>query len=175
MRVAQSMNLFFLRHAKACARSRKWRPDSTRPLTRDGEKKMFEAARGMQTLGLSFDLILTSPSIRAFRTAEILGEVFSSKKIFETRNLLPEAAPKGIVDEINENFTTLKHILLVGHEPSLTRLISILLTGKDTVAIELRKGGLCKLSVKNLSFGLCASLEWLTTPRQLARMARGKS
>ena len=168
------MNLFFLRHAKACARSRKWRPDGTRPLTRDGEKKMFEAARGMQTLDLSFDLILTSPYIRAFRTAEILGEVFESKKVFETTNLIPEAEPEAVIDEINENFPTLKQIVLVSHEPFMTRLISALLSGKDALSIELRKGGCCKLSVKNLCFGPCASLDWLMTPRQLARLSRGK-
>ncbi len=38
------MNLFFLRHAKACPRGPKWRPDSKRPLTREGEKNMREAA-----------------------------------------------------------------------------------------------------------------------------------
>jgi phosphohistidine phosphatase len=167
------MNLFFLRHAKACARSRKWHPDSTRPLTRDGEKKMFEAARGMQTLDLSFDLILTSPYIRAFRTAEILGEVFNSKKVFETRNLIPEAGPKAIIDEIKKNFSTLEEIVLVSHEPFMTHLISVLLSGKDTLPIELRKGGLCKLTVRNLCFGACASLDWLMTPRQLARLKKG--
>jgi len=166
------MNLFFLRHGKACARSRKWRPDGTRPLTRDGEKKMFEAARGMQTLDLSFDLILTSPYIRAFRTAEILGEVFESKKVFETTNLIPEAEPEAVIDEINENFPTLKQIVLVSHEPFMTRLISALLSGKDALSIELRKGGCCKLSVNNLRFGACASLEWLMTPRQLAKLAK---
>ncbi len=168
------MNLFFLRHAKACARSRKWRPDSTRPLTRDGEKKMFEEARGLQTMDLSFDLILTSPFIRAFRTAEILGEVFNSKKVFESRNLVPEADPEGIIDEINENFSTLKDIVLVSHEPFMSGLISVLLSGKDTMPIELRKGGLCKLTVKSLSFGACASLDWLMTPRQLARLGKAK-
>jgi phosphohistidine phosphatase len=168
------MTLFFLRHAKACARSRKWRPDGTRPLTRDGEKKMFEVARGLQSLEESFDLILTSPYIRAFRTAEILGEVFGAKKVFETRNLIPEAEPKGIIDELNENFSSLKQIVLVSHEPFMTRLISVLLTGKDAMSIELRKGGCCKLSVKNLCLGPCACLDWLMTPRQLARLRKGK-
>jgi len=166
------MNLYFLRHAKACARSRKWRPDSTRPLTRDGEKKMFEAARGIQTLDLSFDLILTSPYIRAFRTAEILAEVFGSKKVFETKNLAPEAEPKAIIDEINENFSTLKQIVLVSHEPFLSRLISLLLSGKDNLSIDVRKGGFCKLSIERLSFAQCGCLEWLMTSSQLARMAR---
>jgi phosphohistidine phosphatase len=166
------MNLYFLRHGKACARSRKWRPDSTRPLTRDGEKKMFEAARGLQTLDLSFDLILTSPYIRAFRTAEILAEVFGAKKMFETKNLIPEAEPKAVVAEINECFSSLKQIVLVSHEPFLTRLISLLLSGKENLPIDLRKGGFCKMAVKELSAGPCGCLEWLMTSRQLARMGK---
>ena len=167
------MNLFLLRHAKACARSPKWQPDDTRPLTRDGEKKMFNIARGIQSLDLTIDLILTSPYLRAFRTAEILGEVFESKKVFETRNLIAEAEPRAVIDEINENFPDLAQIVLVGHEPFLTRLISVLLSGKEGLSIDLRKGGFCKLLVKKLCFGRCASLDWLLTPRQLACLARG--
>jgi phosphohistidine phosphatase len=167
------MNLFLLRHAKACARSPKWRPDGTRPLTREGEKKMFSVARGIQSLELSFDLILTSPYLRAFRTAEILGEVLESKKMFETKNLIAEAEPRAVIDEINENFSDLTQIVLVGHEPFLSRLISVLLSGRDDLSIELRKGGFCKLSIKKLCFGRCACLDWLMTPRQLARLAKG--
>jgi phosphohistidine phosphatase len=164
------MNLYFLRHGKACARGRKWQPDSTRPLTRSGEKKMFAIARGIQTLDVSFDLILTSPYLRAFRTAGILAEVFESKKVTETKNLIAEAS--AVIEEINEKHTDLKQIVLVGHEPFMTRLISVLLSGKDDLSITLRKGGLCKLSIDKLSFGPCACLDWLMTPRQLARLAR---
>jgi ABC-type multidrug transport system ATPase subunit len=45
------MNLFFLRHGKAHGRSPQWRPDSKRPLTREGENGMFEVARGIKALG----------------------------------------------------------------------------------------------------------------------------
>jgi phosphohistidine phosphatase len=168
------MNLFILRHGKAADRGPKWRPDSTRPLTREGEKKMFAAARGIHSLKLSFDLILTSPYLRAFRTAEILGEVFEPKKVFETKNLIPEAEPRAVIDEINENFSGLGQIVLVGHEPFLSRLISMLLSGRDDVSIELRKGGFCKLSIKTLVFDKCATLDWLLTAKQLARLAKEK-
>ena len=167
------MNLYFLRHGKACARSRKWHPDGARPLTRQGEKKIFEVGAGLQCLDLSFDLILTSPHIRAFRTAEILSEVFGSKKLIETKNLIPEAEPKAIVDEINENFSSSKDIVLVGHEPFMTWLISVLLAGPDTaLSIDLRKGGCCKLTTDRLDYGPCACLDWLMTPRQMARVRR---
>jgi phosphohistidine phosphatase len=166
------MNLFILRHAKAQPRSPKWRPDSKRPLTREGESSMFEVARGIKALEVSFDVILTSPYVRALRTAEILAEVYESEKIFETARLAPEAGAKEILDEVNENFSAAGEIVLVGHEPFLSRLISTLLTGEDGMAMELKKAGFCKLTMEKLVFGKCACLEWLLTARQLARLGR---
>jgi phosphohistidine phosphatase len=165
------MNLFLLRHAQAEPRGPKWRPDSRRPLTPEGEEKMEKAARGMAALELSFDLILASPYARALRTAEIVAEIFGSKKLLETAHLAADADPKDIVDELNGNFASLENVILVGHEPFLTRLISTLLGGGDALAIDLKKGGLCKLTVEKLVFGRCACLNWLLTPRQLVRLA----
>jgi phosphohistidine phosphatase SixA len=54
------MNVYFLRHGKAHPRSPNWRPDSKRPLTREGERGVSNVARGLKALGESFDLILTS-------------------------------------------------------------------------------------------------------------------
>ena len=88
------MNLFFLRHAKACPRGPKYRPDSKRPLTREGEKAARDAAAGMKRLDLSFDLILSSPYARALRTAEILAEAYDSKKLFVTNHLAADADPR---------------------------------------------------------------------------------
>jgi phosphohistidine phosphatase len=167
------MNLFLLRHGKAEPPSPKWRPDSKRPLTREGEERMGEIARGIQALELSFDLILTSPYVRALRTAEIQAEVYGAKKLFETSNLVSEADPKNIVDEINENFASVEQVVLVGHEPFMTRIISTLISGQGAaVAIDLKKAGLCKLSVQKLAFGKCACLNWLLTPRQLALLGQ---
>lgn len=169
------MNLFFLRHAKACPRGPKYRPDSKRPLTREGEKTMREVARDMQKLDLSFDLILASPYLRALRTAEILAQVFHSKKLFVTNHLAADADTRQVVAEINENFGALENIVLVGHEPFLSGLISHLLTGQPGMKIDFKKAALCKLSVEDLRFGDCASLCWLLTPRQLARLGKRRS
>jgi phosphohistidine phosphatase len=166
------MNLFFLRHGKAFPRSPQWRPDSKRPLTRQGEKKMMQAARGMQALELSFDLILTSPYARALRTAEIVAELYGAKKLFETNHLVPEARPQDIVDEINANFAAFDLILPPGHEPFLTGLISTLLSGGQSLSIDLKKGALCNLSIEKLHFGKCARLDWLLTASHLARLGK---
>lgn len=166
------MNLFFLRHARAFPRGPRFRPDSKRPLTPEGEKTMRQAAAGIRKLDLSFDLILASPYLRALRTAEILAEAFDSKKLFVTSHLAADADPQEVIAEIVENFGALENIALVGHEPFLSATISRLLTGGPDLKIEFKKAALCKLSVEELRFGNCASLCWLLTPRQLARLGR---
>jgi phosphohistidine phosphatase len=166
------MNLFLLRHGKAQPRSPKWRPDSKRPLTREGETCMFEVARGIKALDVSFDVILTSPYVRALRTAEIVAEVYESEKLFETAHLAPEAGANEILDEINDNFSAAGEIVLVGHEPFLSRLISTLLTGQEEIFLELKKAGFCKLTIEKLVLGKCARLNWLLTPRHLVRLGK---
>lgn len=168
------MNLYFLRHGKACERSPQWRPDSTRPLTREGEEKTLDVARGLQNLDLSFDLILSSPYARALRTAEIVAEVFKSKKIFESANLTPGADLNALIGEINENHRGVNDLLLVGHEPFMSKMISMLLAGTDSLSIELRKAGCCHLQTAKLAPEQCASLQWMATPRQLARLGKSK-
>jgi phosphohistidine phosphatase len=164
------MNLYLLRHGKAHPRSPQWRPDSKRPLTREGENGMFDVARGIKALDVSFDVILTSPYIRALRTAEILAEVYDSQKLFETACLTPDAGAKEIIDEINENFSAAGEIVLVGHEPFMGRLVSTLLTGEDGMAIEFKKAGFCKLTIEKLVSGKCACLNWLLAPKHLVRL-----
>jgi phosphohistidine phosphatase SixA len=58
-------------------------------------------------------------------------------------------------------------VLLVGHEPYLSGLISLLCTGGPDLALTMKKGGLCRLGVEVLSCGQCATLEWLLSPRVL--------
>jgi phosphohistidine phosphatase len=167
------MNLYFLRHGKAQPRGSIWASDSKRLLTPEGEKKMREAVEGMQAMELSFDLILSSPYARALGTAEIVAEVFGAKKLFETNLLIPEASPRDMVEEINRNFASFEQVVLVGHEPFLSNLISTLLTGGEGLAVDLKKGALCKLSIEKLTFAKCARLDWLLTAGQLARMGKG--
>jgi phosphohistidine phosphatase len=61
-------------------------------------------------------------------------------------------------------------VLLVGHEPYLSQLISHLLTGGPDCQITMKKAGLCLLTIESLRDDRRATLEWLLTPRQMARM-----
>ena len=63
--------------------------------------------------------------------------------------------------------------MLVGHEPYLSELCSLLLSGEAGLRLSFRKAGLCKLLIETLKPGRCASLDWLLTPKQMARMSQG--
>ena len=72
------MNLYIIRHAIAVNEGTDgYESDSERPLTDKGRKKMREIAKGLRNLGVEFDLILSSPYVRARETAEILADVFN--------------------------------------------------------------------------------------------------
>jgi phosphohistidine phosphatase len=163
------MELYFLRHAIAEDRTApQLKSDKDRALTSKGEKKMRRIAKGMKKLGLSFDLILSSPYLRAKQTAEIVAEEFKSQKALEfSSNLAPGGNPKALIEELNEKHGKRKRICLVGHEPYLSSMISVLVAGDAKVAITLKKAGLCKLSLDQLNYGRCATLEWLLAPKLL--------
>ena len=55
-------------------------------------------------------------------------------------------------------------IALVGHEPQLTALVSLLAAENTSVDMTLKKGGVCRLSADDLHHSRKATLEWLLTP-----------
>jgi len=159
------MEIYVLRHGIAVERGTSgYKKDSDRPLTKEGEEKTHQIASAMLAMDLKFDLILSSPYERAARTAQIVAEELDEEVTF-TEFLEPDGNPLALISHINDEKP--QRILLVGHEPALSGLISVLVTGDGDAAIELKKGGLCKMTAGKLTFGQCATLNWLLTPKQL--------
>jgi phosphohistidine phosphatase len=165
------MILYVLRHAIAIDRDEWRKADADRPLTDEGIDKMEKGARGMKALKVEFDHLLTSPLRRAYDTAVITADAFSAKKKLRvSRSLAPDGDPKALIRHLALDFRSWESVLLVGHEPYLGKLISVLLTGHPDAGFELRKGGLCKLTADSLTYGQCAHLEWWMTPKLLRKL-----
>ena len=167
------MNLYLLRHGIAVERkSAGHDEDRDRPLTVEGEEKIRRIARAMRELELSFDLILSSPYLRARQTAEIVADAFEIRKRLEfCDHLVVGGDAKELIRHLKEVRSLPETILLVGHEPYLGRLVSWLIGGNPEASVAFKKGGLCKLAVSSWKSGRCATLEWLLTPRQMMLMA----
>jgi phosphohistidine phosphatase len=166
------MNLYILRHGIAAdLDTHGLANDADRPLTPEGERKVWQIAEAIEKLELSFDLILSSPYLRARRTAEIVAEhMEAGRKLELSDTLTPDGSTRRLVDLLNRVRPSPESILLVGHEPYLSGLISLLVSGKETFGVVMKKGGLCKLTIDSLKHGRCADLQWLLTPKQMLLM-----
>ncbi len=167
------MDIYILRHGIAVVRGAPGiERDSDRSLSEKGATKMRRIARGMKALGLSFDVILTSPYLRARQTAEIVAAEFDAEKKLELCPHLEVAGdPAELVVELQARSDSLESVLLVGHEPYLSELVSVLISGDERTEVTMKKGGLCKLTADKISYGHCANLDWLLAPKQLTRIA----
>jgi phosphohistidine phosphatase len=167
------MNLYLLRHGIASEPEPAGvQPDADRPLTAKGENRLRTAVRAMEKLELSFDLILSSPFLRAKQSAEIVARNFKSrKKTVLSDDLTPAGNPRWLIQELNRFRPRPENVLLVGHEPYLGRLVALLAAGNTSLEVDFKKGGLCKLEAESLYPGRCAKLVWLLTPRQMELMS----
>jgi phosphohistidine phosphatase len=167
------VNLYLLRHGIAVEPGTPgYENDSERPLIPKGERRLRKAAAAMKQLDLSIDLILSSPFTRARQTAEIVaGELKLLKWLKFSDALMPGGNAQALIQELNETKPAPENVLLVGHEPDLSRLISLLVAGDaNAAAFQMKKGGLCKLQASELGHGQCARLLWLLTPSQMELM-----
>ena len=166
------MNLFILRHGIAVEPgTHGYEKDADRPLTPEGERKLLQIAEAMEALDLTFDLILSSPYLRARQTAEIVAEALKARKRLEFfDSLAPGGSTMKLVELLNCLAPPPQNVLLVGHEPYLSGLVSLLASGGATLTVVMKKGGLCKLTTGLLTHSRCATLEWLLTPKQMALM-----
>jgi phosphohistidine phosphatase len=168
-----STSLYVLRHAIAVERgTADHADDSLRPLSEDGRAKMRRMAAGMEAMKLSFDLVFSSPYLRARQTAEIVTRQFGIEHLLRmTGHLEPAGNPERLMHEIADAGSSSQNLLIVGHEPYLSDLISVLLTGDARLQLALKKGGLCRLTIDRPRYARCAILDWLLTPAHLRKLA----
>jgi phosphohistidine phosphatase len=167
-----TMDLYALRHGIAVEPGTPgYENDADRPLTPEGERKLRQIADAVGALELSVDLIFSSPYLRARQTAEIVASALGAHKKLELSDALaPAGSIKKLIELLKRREPSPGSVLLVGHEPYLSGLISLLVSGKESFAVAMKKGGLCKLTTESLKPGRCAVLQWLLTPKQMALM-----
>lgn len=168
------MELYILRHGEAGKRLAAGGTDSERALTITGEKEVREIANALFDLGIKLDFIATSPLARARQTAEIVVKKLKVKRgKFE---LWDELKPEGSRLALYSKLALFKpgdSVMVVGHEPYLSSLVSdLVFDGQGGGRVVLKKAGLAKVSVTSLRPRAKGELRWLLTPRHMKRMMR---
>lgn len=163
------MQLLVIRHAIAEDRetfARTGLDDAQRPLTDDGRERMELATAGLRVLVGKLDLIAASPLTRARETAEIVAAAYGGMPVETSVALSPGHKPEEIVDWLGHHGTC-ERIAIVGHEPDLSDLVSVLLLDEGASFFVFKKGGACLLDFAGRIGPGDATLRWLLRPKQL--------
>ena len=167
------MDLYVLRHGVAEDRGGSgYASDGERPLTAKGVRRMARQVRRLRSLDVSIDVVVTSPLVRAVQTAEIVHEGLRVTGGLVTSNsLAPGGSPSQLISNLATGYSSTGDVMVVGHEPYLSSLVSVLTTGDPEPVVRLRKGALCKLRVPAPRYGRCGWIEWSMTPKQMMSLA----
>ena len=163
------MDLYLLRHGKAEPYGQAYPSDHLRPLMEKGKRRTKRSVKGMKAADVNVDLIVSSPILRARQTAEIVHDGLGIKKPIEYSDSLASGSVTGVMSAI-QAYYSYDGVMLVGHEPTLSELISTMSSGMYHVAFNLKPGGLCKLRVDTARIAQSATIEWFVTPKQLVAM-----
>jgi phosphohistidine phosphatase len=133
------MEIYFLRHGEADWPN--WnKSDDERPLTKRGKKEMREVAKFLDRLKARPDLIVTSPLPRAAQTAEIAADYLKAK-LRRDELLAPGFGATNLRTVLKRHRA--KVLMLVGHEPDFTNVIS----GLTGASLKLSKAGVALLDI----------------------------
>ena len=166
------MDLYLVRHAIAEPRdAARWPDDALRPLSPEGAELFRLAARGLQRTGVEVEAVLASSYARAWRTAEILAEEAGWPEPAAAPEIEPTSAPAAAFEVAASRTESL--LALVGHEPDLSQLASLALTGDaHAVAIQFKKGGVACLRFSGAPAVGRAELRWCASPKILRQLGR---
>ena len=137
-----------------------------RALTEEGRVQFQQVCRRLvDSLNLSFDLLLHSPLLRARQTADIFCDFFPVKKREESGQLKPEADVSLLFETLSA--TSVSSLALVGHQPFLSEFISVSLAEKGQSFVSLSRGGMAFLDFPHSPVPGSAVLTALLSPSVL--------
>ena len=137
------MLLYLVRHGHAVTLEE----DPARPLSLRGVADTKRVAEFFKNNGaFAPSLIWHSPLARARQTASILAsELKLDAALIETSDILPEDNPEDLLPRLDAAVDE-HSIAVVGHEPYLSTLATLLVRGKDRPsAVEFKKGAVLAL------------------------------
>ncbi len=156
--MSDPIQLYLLRHAHAGDPAEWDGPDDQRPLSPKGERQSDRLGRFLAGIGFEPDAIITSPKVRAARTAEIVAEPLGLAVRVDER--LGGGVGVSALEAILTDAGNPVRPVLVGHDPDFSELVETLSGGN----VPMRKGALARIdSGRPLRPG-AGELRWLVPP-----------
>jgi phosphohistidine phosphatase len=161
------LQLHFLRHADA-GDPEAWRgDDASRPLSEKGELQAERLGSFLAEVGFQPDAIISSPKIRARRTAEVVGAAIGVGVRLDDR--LASGFDPAAVDAILADAGDPRRAVLVGHDPDFSQVLGWL---ANADGLTMKKGAFARVDVKGAVAAGRGTLRWLVPPDLLGRRRR---
>ncbi|MGF1480299.1 MAG: phosphohistidine phosphatase SixA [Cyanophyceae cyanobacterium] len=162
------MKLYLIRHGIAAERA-DYAADQDRPLTQTGRQKTQAVAERLYRCGVRFELILSSPLVRAWQTAVI----FQTAGLCDHVDEFPALAPEGQLQDWLQWWSEQPNpdpIALVGHQPDLGYWTETLVWGAVQGSLVVKKAGVIGLNVPSQDPVGHSELFLLTSPKWLLEL-----
>jgi phosphohistidine phosphatase SixA len=153
------IELHLLRHAHAGDPAGWDGPDADRPLSDKGEKHADRLGRFLAGVGFKTDAVISSPKLRASRTAEIVAGHLHVPVAIDPR--LAEGLDLGAVEAILHDAGDPGRPVLVGHDPDFSDLVAHLI---GSPAVPMKKGAMIRIDIDHRLAAGGGRIAWLLTP-----------
>jgi phosphohistidine phosphatase len=162
-----SIQLYLLRHADAGDPEAWSGPDDERPLSAKGEAQAERLATFLHGVRLAVDAVISSPKVRARRTAEIVADGLGATVRIDDR--LGSGVRPSTVDEILRDAGNPIRAMIVGHDPDFSELLATVTGARD---LPMKKGALARVDFRGPVADRRGTLRWLVPPDLLDRERR---
>ncbi len=154
--------LHLLRHAHAGDPEAWTGPDAARPLSDKGERQAERLGRFLAAIGFESDAVISSPKVRALRTAEIVaGHLHLDVRVDER---LAGGLGLADVDALLRDAGRPGRPVIVGHDPDFSDLLALL---SGAAELPMRKGAIARIDVAGGLEPGGGVLRWLFPPQLL--------
>jgi len=156
------MIVYFVRHASAGHHLANAAQDEKRALDEEGIEQSTQMGRALAAMDVRVDAVISSPLKRATQTASLVAnEIGFDGKLQRTPALRPSARIEAF-RELLDRHRNLEAVAVVGHNPSLSQFLSLIISeGASEGSIDLKKGAVARVDVS----GGSGILKWVMTPK----------
>jgi phosphohistidine phosphatase len=125
------MNIYIIRHGAAVDLDKDIADDAFRYLNKVGREKSKDVAKKLKKLKAKFDIIISSPLVRAVQTAEIFASVLNFKGEVKTAIELMGGYSPSKFNQLIYNNSVCKSLAFIGHAPAVYHFAANLIQKKS--------------------------------------------
>ncbi len=156
------MLIFFVRHASAGERKVNPVQDEKRGLDEIGIEQCHYAGGFLSAIDAHVELVVSSPLKRCTQTAALINNEIGDEAPMRVDNSLRPSGNFESFRDLLRRCARMEAIMVVGHNPNISRFLSLVLTGgADDRFMDLKKGTVARVDHS----GKRSILNWMVTPK----------